>query len=271
MSSFIRLSSRPTQEYWEIPVLFEDDHLMALDKPAGLLVSPDHAEPSRPSLMALLHEAIRAGAPWAVARGITYLANAHRLGFETSGVLLLAKSRAVLVALADDFGSEQPVQTYLALVQGQPRLEAFEVNAKLAPHPHRSGRMCVDPRRGKKSATSFRLEESFAGYSLLRCFARTSRLDQIRAHLQSRRLPIVGDTLYGGRPLWLSRLKRVYRLKEGRVERPLMGRVALHSAGLKLRHPVAGDDLEIVSPWPKDLRVAVKYLRLFAPPALPAR
>jgi RluA family pseudouridine synthase len=262
--STIKLSFRPTQEFWEVDVLFEDDDLLALDKPSGLLTSPDRCDPARPNLMALLHAGIRAELPWAKTRGLTYLANAHRLDFETSGVLLLAKKKPVLIALANLFGSEKPTWTYVALVEGTPPQEAFEVNAKLAPHPHRLGLMSVDSKQGKKSVTAFRVQESFAHHTLLGCFPRTARQHQIRAHLRHRRLPIVGDQAYGGRPLWLSRLKPNYRLKPGREERPLLARVALHALELNLPHPTTGADLKIVSPWPKDLRVALKYLRQFA-------
>ncbi len=267
MTSPIKLSSRSTHEFWEIPVLFEDDSLLALDKPAGLLTSPDRNEPVRPNLMALLHAGIRAGASWARARGLGYLAHADRLDAETSGVLLLAKSKQVLITLANHFGSGTPAKSFVALVQRAPAKAAFDIVAKLAPDPRQPGRMRVDAQRGKKSITACQVEESFAGYTLLRCCPHTNRSHQIRAHLRSQRLPIVGDSLYGGQPLWLSRLKRAYRLKAGRQERPLMGRVALHAASLNLPHPVTGENIEIVSPWPKDLRVAVKYLRQFAPAA----
>src|SRR5690242_1640300 len=105
----IKLSSQETREFWEIPVLFEDEHLLAVDKPAGLLASPDRYDPQRPNLMRLLHDGIRDGKPWARERGLTYLMNAHRLDFETSGVMLLAKSKPVLVQLANLFGSEKPL------------------------------------------------------------------------------------------------------------------------------------------------------------------
>ena len=107
MSAAVKLSSPATHEFWEIPVLFEDEHLLALDKPAGLLVSPDRLALERPSLMKLAHAAVAAGKPWARERNLTYLANAHRLDCETSGVLLLAKNKPALIALADQFGSRK--------------------------------------------------------------------------------------------------------------------------------------------------------------------
>jgi 23S rRNA-/tRNA-specific pseudouridylate synthase len=77
-------------------------------------------------------------------------------------------------------------------------------------------------------------------------------------------LRVVGDKLYGGKPLWLSRLKKNFRLKTGREERPLISRVALHAEQLTLPHPVTGEPVSITSPWPKDLLVALKYLRQFS-------
>ena len=265
MNPVIKLSSPAKGEFWEILVLFEDNYLLALDKPAGLLTSPDRYDPQRPNLMKLLHAGISAGKPWVTQRGIDYLMNAHRLDFETSGVILLARSKPVLVQLANLFGSEKPYKTYVALVRGAPTDGAFEVDAPLAPHPVQIGLMRVDRKRGKKSKTRFELLETFprAGCALLKCNPLTGRTHQIRAHLLHAGFPIVGDELYGGKPLWLSRLKPNYRLKTGREERPLIGRVALHAEQLALTHPVTQQPLAITAPWPKDLNVAVKYLRKF--------
>jgi 23S rRNA-/tRNA-specific pseudouridylate synthase len=102
----------------------------------------------------------------------------------------------------------------------------------------------------------------------LNCFPTTGRTHQIRVHLQHTGLPIVGDSPYGGSPLWLSRLKPDYRLKPGRTERPLLSRVALHAERLTLAHPVTGETITFTAPWPKDLQVAVKYLRQFGHPQL---
>jgi 23S rRNA pseudouridine1911/1915/1917 synthase len=264
MNGPLKLSSPATREFWEIPVLFEDEHLLALDKPAGLLTSPDRYDAERPNLMKLLHAGIAAGKPWARERGLTYLSHAHRLDFETSGVILLAKSKPVLVALADLFGTEKPAKKYLALVHGAPNEERLEINAKLAPHPVKVGLMHVDPKNGKHASTVVTVLERFRSHTLLQCEPLTGRTHQIRVHLQNTGLRIVGDELYGGAPLLLSRLKKEYRLKPGRSERPLMSRVALHAEQLSLNHPVTGASITITAPWPKDLTVAVKYLRLYS-------
>lgn len=265
MRAVIKLSSPETHEFWEIPVLYEDPSLLALFKPSGLLTSPDRNEPNRPNLMKLLHTAIALGKPWARERNLGYLMNAHRLDFETSGVLLLAKTKPVLISLANLFGSEKPQRRYAALVQGTPSEDRFEVDARLAPHPTRIGMMRVDPKRGKRSRTLFRTREKFAGWTLLEAEPVTGRPDQIRAHLRHVGLPLVGDALYGGKNLLLSRLKNNYHLKPNKVERPLLERAALHAEQLSLPHPDTNQPLHISAPWPKDLTVAVKYLRRYAP------
>jgi 23S rRNA-/tRNA-specific pseudouridylate synthase len=126
--------------------------------------------------------------------------------------------------------------------------------------------MRVDKKNGKKSKTRFQVLENFDrfGYVLLRCEPLTGRTHQIRVHALHAGLKIVGDTLYGGKPLWLSRLKKDYHLKPGREERPLIGRVALHAERLELAHPVGGQTLAISALWPNDLAVGIKYLRKFS-------
>ncbi|HEV2327459.1 MAG TPA: RluA family pseudouridine synthase [Verrucomicrobiae bacterium] len=267
MTSIIKLSSPATHEYWEVPVLYEDEFLLALDKPSGLLTSPDRYDPARPNLMKLLHAGIAAQKPWARERTLSYLSNAHRLDFETSGVILLAKAKPALVALADLFGSEKPRKQYVALASGAPPpSDSFDVDAPLGPHPVKLGVMRVDRKNGKKSKTRFQVLENFDrfGYVLLKCEPLTGRTHQIRVHALEAGLKIVGDILYGGKALWLSRLKKDYYLKPGREERPLIGRVALHAERLELEHPIGGRTIAISAPWPHDLTVGIKYLRRYS-------
>ncbi|HTG44080.1 MAG TPA: RluA family pseudouridine synthase [Verrucomicrobiae bacterium] len=261
---FIKLSAPETKEFWKVPVLYEDSALFAVDKPAKLLTSPDRYDPNRPNLMKILHRDIERGAPWARERNLTYLANAHRLDFPTSGVLLLAKSKPALVTLVSDFGGETIKKTYITIVSGTPREDAFSSEAKLAPHPFKPGFMRVDPKNGKKSRTDFTILEKFVGYTFLRCQPRSGRTHQIRIHLQHSGFPIVGDELYGGMPLFLSDLKKDYHEKPKAPEQPLVGRVALHAESLALHHPETQESVRIEAAWPNDIEVALKYLRKFA-------
>lgn len=214
--------------------------------------------------MNLLHAGIAAGKPWAREGGRSWLKHAHRPDDQASGVLLLAKNKAVLAALQDGFGAEKPGRSYTVLVQGGPLEDQFEIEASIAPHPDRPQVIRVDPRTGKHCRTSVTALERFSRWTFLRCEALTDRPHQVRLHLRYLRLPVVGDRAYGGHPLLLSRLKPGYRLKPDATERPLLGRTALHAESLAFPHPTSGQPLTIVAPLPKDLTVALKYLRRYA-------
>ncbi|HTI71357.1 MAG TPA: RluA family pseudouridine synthase [Candidatus Limnocylindria bacterium] len=259
----LKLSASATKEYWEVPILHEDEHLLAIAKPACLLTSPDRYDPRRPNLIRMLLDGVAQQVPWAVQHGLQYIANAHRLDFETTGVLLLAKDRPTLVSLADQFGNAKPAKTYLALVTGNPAEENFTVDLNLGPDPRQPGVMRWT-KSGKPSLTHFTVRERFSGISLIECRPVTGRTHQIRVHLSAVGHPIFGDETYGGRRLFLSRLKPGYRSKSGLAERSLTPSLSLHAWKLELIHPTTGVPVCIEAPWPKDLTVVLKYLRQYA-------
>lgn len=262
-SPVIKLVSSATQESWEVPIIHEDDCLLAVAKPARLLASPDRFDPRRPNLILLLREGIAQGASWATKRNLTYLANAHRLDFEASGVLLFAKSKPALVALANEFGSDQPTKSFVALTRGMPTEPEFTVDAKIGPQTRQLGLMRIDMQGGKRAVTKFKVLEQFRGFTLLHCQPLTDRTHQIRVHLRSLGLHTLGDLDYAGEPLALSQIKSSYTPKLSEPERPLMGRTALHAERLEIKHPGTGELISINAEWPKDLRVTLKYLRMF--------
>lgn len=256
----IRLSAN-----WpEVEILAGDDDILAINKPAGLLIAPDRWDKTRENLMGLLHSGIHLQRPWARERGLNYLANVHRLDAGTSGVVLLARHKAALVNMARQFHDRTPKKTYLALISGALPNPEMEVDLPLSPSPIRPGLSVVDRTRGKPAVTRFTLIEAYKKYSLIKAHPLTGRLHQIRVHLKELGCPLVADPDYGtGFPLLLSQLKRDYRMKpEG--ERPLMGRPALHAERLELVHPTSGLPLVIEATWPKDFTISVKYLKKFA-------
>jgi 23S rRNA-/tRNA-specific pseudouridylate synthase len=124
--------------------------------------------------------------------------------------------------------------------------------------------MRIDPRDGKKSKTEFAVLERFSRWSLLRCTPQIEHPQQIRLHLDHAGFTVVGDEVLGGKKLWLSRLKKNFHLKPGREERPLISQTALHLEEVNLTNPATQNPLTIKSEWTKQLRVAIKFLRLYA-------
>jgi RluA family pseudouridine synthase len=260
----IQVSSVATQEFWEIPLLYEDEHLLCLNKPAGLAVAPKASEPDKASLMALMHQGIASAKPWALARGLSFLMYAHRLDAEASGVLLFARTKAVLSRLLDLFGSGRAGISFVTLASGDAPQDQFSIEARLGEHPAKAGLMRIDSKYGKRARTNFETMERFRGWTLLRATPQPNRPHQVRVHLVRAGLRVAGDETYGGKPLWLSSLKPDYHLKPKRSERPLVERPCLHAEKISVPHPVTGAALVIEAPWPKDLLVAIKYLRKYA-------
>lgn len=269
VNEVIKLSSPGSREFWKVPVLYQDDDLLAVSKPAGLAVVVDPWAPEQPNLMKLLHEGIAAGKPWTKALDLSFLSPAYRLDAEASGILLLARNKPTQVKLADQFGAQKPLLSYTILVRGTPTDEHFEVNNKIGPSANAPGLMRVDGQRGKRARTRFKVVERFEGFALLHATPLTHRPHQIRLHVRRQRLAVVGDRPYRGGPLFLSNLKRDYRPKKDRAERPLVGRPAVHASTLELSHPSTGNPLSLECPLAKDMRVGLKYLRQYAPPTFP--
>lgn len=239
--------------HWpEVPVLHEDETILALNKPAGLLIAPDRWDKRRDNIMTLL----------AAARPGEYLANVHRLDFNTSGVFLLAKTKPALIQIARQFHDHTVRKTYTALVQGFPENQTIEL--PIGPSARHRGLVRIDHKAGKPATTIIRVTEKYRQHSLLTVEIQTGRQHQIRVHLQAIGYPVVGDTDYGGLPLLLSQIKRKYKAKEEEEERPLIAKPALHAEQLTINHPATNTPVTIKADWPKNLAVAVKYLRQYA-------
>jgi RluA family pseudouridine synthase len=238
-----------------IAILHEDDDLLALDKPAGLLAVPDRFDKNRSNIMSLL-EAARPG---------EWLANVHRLDFNTSGVFVVVKRQEAFRELARQFRERETRKQYVALAQRIPPESPMTIDLPIGQHPKVRGLARIDHGRGQEARTVVEIQEKFRGYSLLKVIIETGRMHQVRVHLQAIGCPLIGDADYGGAPLLLSQIKKKYKAKEGEPERPLLERPALHAEQLTFAQPTTGAPITIVAPWPKDLTLAVKYLRKFVP------
>jgi RluA family pseudouridine synthase len=268
----IRLPLAPKASV-EFAVLYEDDALLALDKPSGVMVSPDTYDAEKPNIMSAFRRALDTGAACVRERGLDYAANVHRLDADTSGVLLLARTREALRAMARQFNDRTVGKSYLALVEGAPAEDEFAVELKIGPHPARPWLQAGRRHGGKWTLTRFRVRERFRarrlfpGCALVLCEPETGRTHQIRVHLKHAGHAILCDKLYGRgeeSAVFLSQLKADYKQHDEHAERPLLGRLALHAERLTVAHPATGRQLEIVAPLPKDFEVALKYLRRYA-------
>ena len=256
-------SIRLSKNWDDVNVLFVDDAMMVLNKPSGLLCVPDRWDRTRENLIGLLIAGIKAQAPWTRRLGISYIANAHRIDCDTSGVFVMSKTREALSALISQFRHRTVTKTYLAMVRGSLPSPNVVCNEPILPDSRRLGLATINA-KGRPSTTRFELVESFRGVSLVRAFPETGRLHQVRVHLKALGCPIVADVDYGdGAPLLLSAVKRKYK-SSGREERPLLGRMALHAESVRLLHPVTGNPLTIEAPMPRDFKATVTQLRRIA-------
>ena len=174
------------------PVLFEDNHFLALDKMTHMAVTHSQLYPDRPSLFKLIRNAIDTNARWVEKRELKYLGFAYRLDFETSGISLFCKTNEARQQIGDLLGANQEQREFHCLVHGCPKEDTFEVDANIGwvagePEIMKAGK------RGKFAKTKFDVVERFAGISLLRCLPETDRKHQIRAHLNYAGLAPVGD------------------------------------------------------------------------------
>jgi 23S rRNA pseudouridine955/2504/2580 synthase/23S rRNA pseudouridine1911/1915/1917 synthase len=250
----------------DLSILYEDDDLLVIDKPAGLLVIPDRWDASKPTVVKLARAYLHthAAATGALAAEPPRIWVVHRLDRDTSGALILAKSARVHAVLSQQFEHGQVLKTYVALVSGQGIRAEGVIRLPIGPHPHRPGMMAIQRRHGKSALTRYAVVERFRGYTLLDVRPHTGRSHQIRVHLQAIGHSLAIDPLYGSdEPLWLSAFKPSYRPKAGAQEHPLMARLTLHAQALELTHPTYGETRRWVAPLPKDFAAVLRNLRRY--------
>jgi 23S rRNA pseudouridine1911/1915/1917 synthase len=213
-----------------LAIVFEDEHLLVVDKPAGLVVHPAAGNWSGTLMNGLL--AHHRGALTLPRAGIV-----HRLDKDTSGLMVVAKTLVAMTALTRDIAARAVKREYLALAHGTWPAGETTIDAPIARDPRTRTRMAIVA-AGKPARTDVALLAARDDVSALRCRLHTGRTHQIRVHLASRGHPLLADALYGGRPLLG------------------MQRQALHAAHLAFAHPVAGTALRFDAPLPDDLATA---------------
>jgi RluA family pseudouridine synthase len=181
----------------EIPILYEDRSVLAIDKPAGWMLLPAHWEGTAENLQLAITSSIRAGDFWARSRNLKFLRFVHRLDADTTGILLFAKSPGAVAGFSRLFESRQIHKTYYVVVDGEPAHTEWRCSLPLGPDPRQPSRMIVDRRSGKEAETIFRVLHRASGKTLVAANPLTGRTHQIRVHLAAKGCPVLGDVLYG--------------------------------------------------------------------------
>jgi 23S rRNA pseudouridine1911/1915/1917 synthase len=220
-----------------VPILYEDDDLLVVDKPAGLVVHPAYRHPA-----GTLFDAVSA---YVQGHGEAKPCLLHRLDKDTSGAILLAKTEHARRHLVRQFEQHTIRKTYLALVCGAPDPASGEIDAPLRRDPLDRRRMQIDP-QGVPAHTAYQTLKVLApGFAVVELAPLTGRMHQLRIHLAAQGTPIIGDTLYARPERW------------AKLSPP---RQCLHAHALAFRHPTTGMHLRVVSPLPADIRTILAAL-----------
>lgn len=230
-----------------LDIVYEDDHLLVINKPAGLVVHPAAGNPDGTLLNALLfHLPEQIQLPRA---GIV-----HRLDKDTSGLMVVAKSPLAQRSLIEQLKEHTVAREYDAVVTGTP-IAGGRIDAPIGRHPKDRKRQAVVP-GGKAAVTHFRVLERFRAHTLVRCQLETGRTHQIRVHMAHKKLPLVGDPVYGGRLRYPPGPSEALK-----IELSEFPRQALHAHHLKLVHPETGKTVSFSAPLPADMQMLVSALR----------
>jgi len=242
----------------EIPldIVYEDEHLLALNKPAGIICHPARGDQTG-----------------TLANGLVFYANqlshgedpfrpgiVHRLDKNTTGIMLVAKTDEAHWRLSLQFERRTIQKTYLALVHGNPQLDGDTIDAPIGVHPVVREKFAVMIRENKidvarAAVTYYEVAERYRGYSLVKLFPKTGRTHQLRVHMSHIGHPIIGDMMYGGRVISEFDLTGT-----GSVE-PIFAHQALHAWRIQFRHPILEKRMELEAPFPASFKRAVNLLR----------
>jgi len=230
-----------------LEILYADDDLIVVNKPAGMVVHPGAGVKTGTLVNALVH-AFGARGELSSIGGELRPGIVHRLDRETSGALIVARNDKVHRALSNQFRDRQVSKTYIALLHGRLKQDTGRIELPVARDLHRRVRMTTRRREGRPARTDWRVRMRLAGYTFLEADLHTGRTHQIRVHFSALGHPVVGDTLYGAPA----------EPKAGSASVPLLARNFLHAFHLRFLHPTTGKVIDVRAPMPQDL---ANYLR----------
>ncbi|WP_232696424.1 RluA family pseudouridine synthase [Brevibacillus daliensis] len=225
--------------YAKLEVMYEDDHVLVVNKPAGILLHPTETENKNSQIQTLDHFV---AAHFASQQLYSRIRHVHRLDRDTSGLVLYAKHAFAAARLANELEKREISRTYLAYVEGLIPEEKGKIDAPIGKDRHHASRRRVAP-HGDKAVTYFEVVTRFKEATKIRCRLDTGRTHQIRVHLSHLGYPLIGDQLYGARKLSL-----------------LPDRQALHATSLTFVHPFSGERIQVNAPLPEELSALEKRL-----------
>lgn len=228
-------------------ILFENDDLMVVNKPP-FISSLDERKGGELSMIRLARQ---------------YVEDAqvcHRLDKETSGCLIIAKNPSAYRFVSMQFEHRKVKKIYHAVVDGSHAFKDLKVNLPILNLGNKN--VSINRQEGKQAETVFNSLRFFKHYTLIECQPVTGRMHQIRIHLATQHASIAGDDMYGGKPVFLSSLKRGYHLGKDKEELPIMKRFALHARELTF-HIDSDTEVTVTAPYPKDLATLLKQLERF--------
>lgn len=254
----------PEPEPIELDILFEDDAIVVVNKPAGMVVHPAKGHWAGTLASALAHRFQNLS----TIGGETRPGIVHRLDRDTTGAIIVAKTDGAHRHLSQQFQDRTVKKEYLAIVMGRPDRDRDRIEFPIGPHPSSREKMALraDHPDSRAAETFYEVLERYPGFSLVRAEPKTGRTHQIRLHMVRAGHPILCDKLYGGRSrLTLGELRMLVRAKhlrdELKTETVLLDRQALHAHRLRLTHPISGEAMSFEAPLPGDMAELQKILQ----------
>ncbi len=229
-------------------IIFEDEEYLLINKPPYISTLEDR-DATKTNILEMARESY------------PDIKVCHRLDKETSGVLALAKTPEAYRHLSIQFEDRNVTKQYHAVVDGVHEFDGVDVYLPI--YASSDGIVKIDRQKGKIAETIFNTIEVFKKHTLVACYPITGRMHQIRIHLTCLKAPITCDAQYGGKPLYLSSLKKNFNLKQDTEEMPLIQRVALHARSLEFKNSEE-KTIFAEAPYPKDFEVLVKQLKKYA-------
>jgi 23S rRNA pseudouridine1911/1915/1917 synthase len=236
----------------KLETVFENENLVAFNKPSGMLSIPDRYDAEKPCIKNIAEKAY----------GKLFVV--HRIDRDTSGLIVFAKNEESHKYLSQLFQSRNIEKYYIAIVQGNPFTPSGTIEKGIMPHPTIKGRMVVNA-KGKEARTDYEVLQSFSGFSVVRLRIYTGRTHQIRVHMKDLGYPLVCDPVYGhDKPVYLSDFKKKFKLSINELdERPILSRLALHAHQIKFQD-MDGQKIDIIAPLSKDMSATIKQMEKWA-------